>query len=309
MTTLRIGSRGSALALWQADHVRGELMRLWGRDAKIVRIRTVGDREAESAIPLLGSKGVFIKEIEEALLSGRVDLAVHSMKDVPTEPPAALIFPAILKRGDARDCLISRGHLQLAQLQPGALVGTSSLRRQSQLRAFRRDLDVRDLRGNVDTRMKKVGEGELDAVVIARAGVERLGAIAEIAETLSTDMMLPAVGQGALCIETRADDLELVGLLGVLDDSETRACVTAERALLVRLEGGCQVPLGALAHTEGQRLVLEACVVALDGTQSIRRIAWGNAAAPQDLGSKLAETMLTEGAGKLLQDARQNVLQ
>jgi hydroxymethylbilane synthase len=306
--TLRIGSRGSTLAMWQSHHVCGELMRLWGCDAEIVRIRTVGDRDAESAIPLLGSKGVFIKEIEEALLSGRVDLAVHSMKDVPTETPAALIFPAILKRGDARDCLISRGHLQLAQLPPGAVVGTSSLRRQAQLRGFRRDLDVRDLRGNVETRMTKVDEGELDAVVIARAGVERLRAARKIAETFSTEVMLPAVGQGALCIETRAEDTELVGLLGALDDSETRACVTAERALLGRLEGGCQVPLGALAHTEGESLVLEACVMALDGGESIRRIARGRAAVPGNLGIELGEKLLAEGAGRLLERARQNAL-
>jgi hydroxymethylbilane synthase len=303
---LRIGSRGSALALWQASHVREELMRLFGQEAEIVRIHTAGDRDAESAIPLLGARGVFIKEIEDALLSGRVDLAVHSMKDVPTETSAALGFPAILKRGDVRDCLISRGGWKLAELPAGAVVGTSSLRRQAQLRRYRADLDVRNLRGNVDTRMRKVEEGEFDAVVIARAGVERLGATGKIAETLSTDIMLPAVGQGALCIEGRADDGDLARMVGALDDSETRACVTAERALLARLEGGCQVPLGALARMKGQQLMLEACVVALDGSESIRRIARGSLAAPEKLGIELAEELLGVGAGTLLEGARQN---
>jgi hydroxymethylbilane synthase len=306
---LRIGSRGSALALWQANHVRDELMRLRGQDAEIVRIHTAGDRNAESAIPLLGSKGVFIKEIEEALLSGRVDLAVHSMKDVPTETPAALKLPAILRRGDVRDCMVSRGRLMLAELPVGAIVGTSSLRRQAQLRRFRADLEVRDLRGNVDTRLRKVEESELDAVVIARAGVERLNAAAKISETFSTDVMLPAVGQGALCIETRADDADLARILGALEDSETRACVTAERALLARLEGGCQVPLGALAHVEGEGLVLEACVLALDGSESIRRIAQGSARAPGMLGIQLAQELLGAGAGRLLEYVRQNAIQ
>jgi hydroxymethylbilane synthase len=305
---LRIGSRGSALALWQANYVRDELMRLWGRDAEVVRIHTAGDRNAESVIPLLGWKGVFIKEIEEALLSGRVDLAVHSMKDVPTETPAALKFPAILRRGDARDCVVSRGGLKLAELPAGAVVGTSSLRRQAQLRRFRVDLEVRDLRGNVDTRLRKVEEGAFNAVVIARAGVERLGAAAKITETLSTEVMLPAVGQGALCIETRAEDGELARMLGPLDDSETGACVTAERALLARLQGGCQVPLGALAHIEGARLVLEASVLALDGSDSVRRMATGSIAVPAKLGAELAEELLEVGAGKFLESARQNVV-
>jgi hydroxymethylbilane synthase len=304
---LRIGSRGSALALWQANYVRTELIRLRGQDAEIVRIHTAGDRNSESAIPLLGGKGVFIKEIEEALLSGRVDLAVHSMKDVPTKTPAGLKFPVVLKRGDVRDCLVSGGGLKLTELPAGALVGTSSLRRQAQLRRFRGDLQVRDLRGNVDTRMRKVEEGEFDAVVIARAGVDRLSAAAKITETLSTDVMLPAVGQGALCIEARAGDMELAGMLGALDDPETRACVTVERALLARLEGGCQVPLGALAIMDGASLVLEACVLALDGSESVRRRARGGIEDPAKLGTELAEEMLEAGAGKLLEGARQNV--
>jgi hydroxymethylbilane synthase len=305
---LRIGSRGSALALWQANHVREELMRLFGQEAEIVRIHTAGDRDAESAIPLLGGEGVFIKEIEEALLSGRVDLAVHSMKDVPTETPAGLIFPAILRRGDPRDCLVSRGGLKLAELPAGAVVGTSSLRRQAQLRRFRADLQVRDLRGNVDTRMRKVEEGEFDGVVIARTGVERLGAAAKISETLSTDMMLPAAGQGALCIEVRAGNAEIVKTLGALDVMATRVCVTAERALLARLQGGCQAPIGALARMEEDKVILEACVVALDGSECVRRMARGSAGSPERMGIELGEELLEAGAGKLVERARKDAV-
>ena len=245
MKPLRIGTRASALALWQAHHVRDRLAELHGVTSEIVRIRTTGDHMQSASLAQLnaqtGSKGVFIKEIEDALLSGAVDVAVHSMKDVPTEIPDGLVFPAIPERADVRDCLISREGRKLADLPPHACVGTSSLRRQAQLRHRRPDLALVEIRGNVDTRIKKAEAGEFDAVVLAHAGVKRLGLAGKITEVLSTEIMLPAVGQGALGIETRADDAETLRLVAELNHAATRAAVLAERALLRELEGGCQI--------------------------------------------------------------------
>ncbi len=248
MKSLRIGTRGSALALWQANHIRERLQELHGVGAELVRIRTSGDRFQNASIAQIGresgTKGVFIKELEDALLAGTVDLAVHSMKDVPTETPRGLMFRAVTKREDPRDCLISRDGRALRDLPAGVRIGTSSLRRQAQLRHHRGDLEVLELRGNVDTRMKKVAAGEFDAIILAVAGVRRLGANGKITEILPPEWMLPAVGQGALGIETRQDDDDTSSMVAALDDAETRACVTAERALLRELEGGCRDPLG-----------------------------------------------------------------
>ena len=277
MKSLRIGTRGSALALWQANHVGGRLAELHGVQSELVRIRTSGDRFLTGSVALVGTKGVFIKELEDALLAGTIDLAVHSMKDVPTEIPGGLAFPAITRREDPRDCLVSHSGLRLGDLPVGARVGTSSLRRQAQLRHHRPDLQLLDLRGNVDTRLKKVAAGDFDAIVLAVAGVKRLGASDKVTEILTTELMLPAVGQGALGIETRSADRETASLVASLDDAETRACVTAERALLHELEGGCQVPLGALARLEGDDLLLEACVFSPDGTDFVRREFRGSA--------------------------------
>jgi len=306
---LRIGTRASALALWQANHVRQELARLRGIALEIVPIRTMGDHlqsasiaQASEAIGAEGGKGIFIKEIEDALLSGAVDIAAHSMKDVPTETPRELAFPAITKREDPRDCLISRHSLTLDKLPQGARIGTSSLRRQAQLRRYRADLEVLDMRGNVDTRLKKAAAGEFDAIVLAVAGIARLGASDRIAEILPSEVMLPAVGQGALGIETRADDGDTRSLAAALDDVETRACVAAERALLRELEGGCQIPLGAWARMEkdAETIFLEACVLSPDGVQFVRGEERGTAADAEAIGEKLARILIEAGADKIL---------
>jgi hydroxymethylbilane synthase len=294
---LRIGSRGSPLALWQADHVGDWLERARGVSPEIVRIRTTGDRVLEPEFTAMGLKGVFIKEIEDALIEKRVDLAVHSMKDVPTAVPPGLAFPAI-------DCLISNGRKTLAQLPPGARVGTSSLRRQAQLHRARPDVVPVAVRGNVETRIRKLDQGEFDAIVLARAGVERLSLADRIAETLAPEVMLPAVGQGALAIEARANDAEVMKLLAGLDDRDTRCAVEAERALLAALEGGCQVPLGAWARMEpngaGRRLVLDACVCSADGKEMIRDTLRGGTENPQELGRELARRLIGAGADRIL---------
>lgn len=307
MKPLRIGTRGSALALWQANAVRDRLARISRVEAEIVVIKTSGDRFPQAPVGQIGLKGVFIKELEDALLEGRVDLAVHSMKDVPTESPAGLAFPAICEREDPRDALVTHAGAKLAELVTGARVGTSSLRRQSQLRHHRPDLDLRDLRGNVDTRLKKLDRGDYDAVVLAKAGLDRLGWSQRISEVLSTEVSLPAVGQGALGIEARADDRQALDAAAGLDHAETRDAVTAERALLAELEGGCQVPLGAWARLERDELVIEACILSLDGADYIRRRAAGSRQYAEVLGRELAQAMLAAGADRILKLAGRNV--
>jgi len=252
-------------------------------------------------------KGIFIKELEDALRANAVDLAVHSMKDVPTEIPTGLAFPAITRREDPRDCLISGSGRSLRGLPPGARVGTSSLRRQAQLRLNRPDLEALDLRGNVDTRLKKLDAGEFDAIVLAVAGVNRLGATARVTQVLNADVMLPAVGQGALGIETRAGDVATSGLVAALDDADSRVCVTAERALLHELRGGCQIPLGAWARVAGDELHLEAGVFSADGKQSVRREHRGLVSEPAAAGKRLGELMIEAGADRILRLAGRSV--
>ncbi|HEV2299315.1 MAG TPA: hydroxymethylbilane synthase [Candidatus Acidoferrales bacterium] len=314
MKSLRIGSRGSKLALWQAEHIKDRLARECGIEAEIVIIKTSGDRFQSAAVAQVsdqaGGKGIFIKEIEDALLEGYVDIAVHSMKDVPTETPRGLCFPAVTKREDPRDCLVSRGGESLARLPRGARVGTSSLRRQSQLRHFRPDLHAADLRGNVDTRIRKLETGEFDAILVAKVGLDRLGLSAKITEIISPEVILPAVGQGALAIEARESDAEIRNTLGSLDDAETRLAVTAERALLAELEGGCQVPLGAWARNEDGSLRLDACVLSADGAECIRRSASEvskRLQGAEDLGRRVARELLDAGADRLLRLAGRSV--
>jgi hydroxymethylbilane synthase len=301
---LRIATRGSALALWQANYIRERLAQLHGIESELVRIRTSGDKFQSSSAAQLSeqgvTKGIFIKELEEALLAGTADLAVHSMKDVPTENPPGLTFPAITKREDVRDCLISRDGAKLRDLASGARVGTGSLRRQAQLRHHRPDLELLDLRGNVDTRLKKVAAGEFDAIVLATAGINRLGARDRITEILPSEIMLPAVGQGALGIEIRADDRETLKLVAALDDPESHAAVTAERALLRELEGGCQVPLGAWARRENGQLRLEAGVFSADGKEFVRKELRGRAEEAEDLGVRLGKILIEAGADRIL---------
>jgi len=300
LKALRIGSRGSALALWQANHIRARLAELHRIDSDIVRIHTSGDHFQTAAIARIGTKGVFIKELEDALLAGTIDLAVHSMKDVPTETPQGLAFPAISKREDVRDCFLSHRGVTLEKLPPGSRVGTSSLRRQAQLLLHRPDLRPVELRGNVDTRLKKVAAGEYDAIILAKAGVDRLGMSEKITEILSTEIMLPAVGQGALGIETREADRETSSLVSTLDDEDTRSCVTAERALLRELEGGCEVPLGAWARLGAGGLLLESCVLSPDGKEHLRREQSGPAEDAEKIGKRLGHILLEAGADRIL---------
>ncbi len=300
MKPLRIGTRGSALARWQANHVRDRVKQELSLDTEIILIKTAGDKFTQASVSQMGLKGVFIKELEDALLDGHVDLAVHSMKDVPTEIPRGLEFPAITKRDDPRDCLVSRDGQKLAELPACARVGTSSLRRQAQLRHLRSQLDLRDLRGNVDTRLAKLEDGMYDAVVLAKAGLERLGLAGRITEVLGYDVMLPAVGQGALGIEARAEDEKLLQALAALDDAETRAAVTAERALLAEMQGGCQIPLGACGRIENGELVLDACVLSVDGGDYLRQRAAGSPQSAERLGRELGRKMIAAGADRIL---------
>jgi hydroxymethylbilane synthase len=308
---LRIATRGSALALWQANHIRERLAQLHGIESELIRIRTSGDKFQGASVAQVseqaGTKGIFIKELEEALLAGTADLAVHSMKDVPTENPAGLVFPAITKREDVRDCLISRDGAKLKDLASGARVGTSSLRRQAQLRHHRPDLELLDLRGNVDTRLKKIAAGEYDAIVLATAGMNRLGVSDKITQILPPEIMLPAVGQGALGIEARVDDRETLRLVAALDDPESHEAVTAERALLRELEGGCQVPLGAWARRENGELRLEACVFSADGKEFVRKDLCGRPEEAEKLGVRLGQILIEAGADRILRLAGRSV--
>lgn len=300
MNLISIGTRGSALALWQAEHVRRLLRERAGADATIVVIKTTGDRAVDLPFGQVGTKGMFLKELEDALLDGRVDLAVHSLKDVPTEMPAGLVLAAFLEREDVRDALVSRTGAGLGALPPGARVGTSSLRRQSQLRHYRPDLAVAELRGNVDTRLGKLDRGDYHAIVLAKAGLDRLGLGGRISEILPVEISLPAAGQGALSVEARADDAELIDQLKTLDHAETRASVLAERALLAVLGGGCQIPVGAWARIENEQLVLDAAVLSPDGKDCLRSRGSGGVDRPEELGRSVAAAMLADGADQIL---------
>jgi hydroxymethylbilane synthase len=299
---LRIGSRGSILARWQAEFVRKQLFQLTGMEAEIVIIKTSGDKMQQAPLTQIGGKGIFIKELEEALLDESVDLAVHSVKDIPTETPSRLSFPAVCRRDDVRDCLVSNNGLTLANLRQGARVGTSSLRRQAQLRHYRKDLDIRELRGNVDTRLRKVESGEYDAIVLSKAGLDRLGWSQKITEPLSPEISLPAVGQGAIAIESRVKDTEAAEILGKLDDAETRTAIIAERALLSALQGGCQVPLGAWARIERGELVMDAVVCSVDGVQYVRERATAPPEQAAQLGENMARILAEGGARNILEE-------
>jgi hydroxymethylbilane synthase len=287
------------------------LAELHGVQTELIRITTSGDRFQSASLAQIGAeagtKGVFIKEIEDALLARKVDLAVHSMKDVPTETPRGLIFSAIPKREDPRDCLISRERHALKDLPVGACVGTSSLRRQAQLRHHRPDLDVVDVRGNVDTRLKKLDAGEFDAIVLAMAGINRLGLTDRVTQVFDEDLILPAVGQGALGIETREDDKSTSRLVAALDDMETRACVTAERALLRELQGGCQVPLGAWGRMRSGELHLEAAVFTAAGSESVRCDESGSPDEAAAIGIRLGCALIEAGADRILRLAGRSV--
>lgn len=302
MRHLRIGTRGSLLAKWQAEFVRKQLFQATGAEAEIILIKTSGDKLQHSPLTQIGGKGIFIKELEEALLDESIDLAVHSVKDIPTDTPSRLSFPAVCRRDDVRDCLVSANGATLANLRQGARVGTSSLRRQAQLRHIRPDLDTREMRGNVDTRLRKVESGEYEAILLAKAGLDRLGWSDRITEILSPDLCMPAVGQGAIAVETRLKDTEAADLLAKLDDAETRTAIIAERAMLGALHGGCQVPIGAWASIERGELVLEACVCSVDGVQYVKQRATAPPDQAAQLGEHMARLLMEAGAQSILEE-------
>jgi hydroxymethylbilane synthase len=284
------------LARWQAEHVQARLREL-GHDVEIVIITTTGDRIQDRRLEAVGGKGAFLKEIEEGLLAREVDLAVHSLKDVPTELPAGLHLVAMLERADPRDVLLSAG-ATLDTLPAGARVGTTSLRRRAQVLARRPDLDLQDLRGNVDTRIRKLREGAFDAILLARAGLVRLGRAGEATEVLEPDVILPAPGQGAIALECRVDDTDTASAVEPLHHEPTAHAVAAERAFLAALHGGCNVPLGAHAIVQGDRLHLRGLVAREDGSTVIRGERTGRE--PISLGASLADDLLARGAGPLL---------
>lgn len=300
MARLRIGSRGSQLALWQADHVAG-LLRARGHEVEIEIIKTTGDKMLAASFAQVGTKGMFIKEIEEALAEKRVDLAVHSFKDVPTELAAEFTIAAVMEREDARDAFVSQKFASLAALPKGARVGTSSLRRQAQLLAARPDLKLLPLRGNVDTRLKKLESGEYDAMVLAAAGLNRLGRKEWVRAHFEIDQMCPAPGQGALAIEARADDSATQERVAFLNHAVTRAATACERALLGALGGGCHVPVGAYATSAGSGLHLTAIVARPDGSKVIR--ASGEGRDPMELGVRIAAELKEQGAETILREA------
>lgn len=303
MREVRIGTRGSVLAVVQAERVAAEVRRRYPELAPVlVKIKTSGDKFAQIPLSRVGGKGLFIKEIEEALQAEQVDLAVHSMKDVPTEIAAGLTIAAILKREDPSDALISRRGIKLDALPAGARIGTSSLRRQAQLLRYRPDLTVIPLRGNLDTRLGKLGSEGLDAVVVATAGVYRLGRQEEITEILPAEISLPAVGQGALGLEIRATDQKMHHLVGPMSHRPSVLTIGAERAFLMRLGGGCQVPIAAHAELNGDQLRLKALVAAPDGTVMVRGEREGPTTLAEGIGVSLAEDLLRRGADRILQE-------
>jgi len=298
MTRLRIGSRGSQLALWQANHIRA-LLRERGHEVELEIIKTTGDKITDVALAKVGTKGMFTKEIEEALAAGRIDLAVHSLKDLPTEVPPGFEIAAVTTRENPRDVFCSRKYKSIEDLPRGARVGTSSLRRQAQLKAVRPDLDIYPLRGNVDTRLRKLEAGEYDAIILAAAGLNRLGKTEFVRQVIPAEVMCPAAGQGALGIEIRAGDAATRQHLAFLDDAAARTTTTCERALLNKLGGGCQVPIGAFAEVRNGRLHLEAIVADPDGSKVLRESRDGTD--PVQLGESVGDTLLQRGGDEILE--------
>jgi hydroxymethylbilane synthase len=290
-----IGSRGSKLALWQANHIKDRLGSL-GHECRIEIIQTSGDRFQTGPLKEIGNKGLFTKEIEEALLDGRVDIAVHSLKDMPAGLPEGLQITATPEREDPRDAIVGK---KLGELPAGARIGTGSLRRIAQISAMRPDVAVQSVRGNVDTRLRKLDEGQFDAIVLAAAGLNRLGWAHRIAEYLPVESMCPAVGQGALAIETRVHG-EAADVCRLLDDPATHACITAERAMLAQLGGGCQVPIGAYAAIAGGRLHIRAIVISTDGTRVVSDRDEGNIAEAESIGTRAGRRLLENGAREIL---------
>jgi hydroxymethylbilane synthase len=302
---IRIGTRASQLALWQANWVKSELEKRYpGMEVSLLKIKTIGDKILDVPLAQVGGKGLFVKEIEEAMLRGEIDIAVHSMKDVPTEFPEGLGLHCITEREDPRDAVISRG-VKFADLPQGAKIGTSALRRQAQLLKVRPDLEMVIIRGNVETRISKLETEKLDAVILAAAGLKRLGFTDKVAEYLPTDFSIPAIGQGALGIECRLDNEELKKTIDFFNHPATAHAVRAERALLWRCEGGCQVPIAAFGEVSGSELRLTGFIASVDGKISVKGSISGPAEECEKLGIALAEQLLKDGGHEILAEVYQ----
>ncbi|CAN5592157.1 hydroxymethylbilane synthase [soil metagenome] len=305
---LIIGSRGSELALWQTNFVKTKLEEFFSAiNLEIKIIKTTGDKLLETALSKIGDKGLFTKQIETALLSEEIDLAVHSLKDLQTVQPEGLCIAAVSKREQPNDVLIAKKSRSINELPKSARVATGSLRRRSQLLNYRPDLEIHEIRGNVPSRIRKFEESDLDAMILAFAGIHRLGLDDHIAQIIPFEIMLPAVGQGAMAVEIREQDTELKEILKVLDDEETRLCVTAERTFLRTLEGGCQVPIGANAMIENGVIRLEGMVGNLDGSINLREKISGEKRDAAMLGERLAQTLIGKGANEILENTRERV--
>jgi hydroxymethylbilane synthase len=299
---IKVGTRGSKLALTQTNYVVGALKKAAPEtEANICVIKTSGDIMQDVSLAQIGGQGVFVKEIEEALLAGSIDLAVHSMKDVPGETPEGLTFAALMPREDARDVLVSRGNVKMEFMPKGAKIGTGSLRRAAQIKAMLPDVNILPLRGNIDTRLKKIETENLTGVILAAAGMKRMGYLEKITQYLPIELMLPAVGQGALGLQTRKGDTELAELCGKLNHPQTFAEVSAERSYLRALGGGCRLPIAAYGLLEGKRLTLEGLIAAPNGSEVIRDKVWGEIGAAEELGKRLADLILEKGGRRLLE--------
>jgi len=299
--TLRIATRKSPLALWQAYHVRDALLKIHpALQIEIIEMTTQGDKLLDTPLAKIGGKGLFVKELEMGLLENRADIAVHSMKDVPVEAPDGLIFPVIMAREEPFDAFVSNRYCQLAALPMGAIVGTSSLRRQCQLLALRPDLQIHTLRGNVGTRLKKLDDGQYDAIILAAAGLKRLDLATRIQESLGAEVILPAIGQGAIGIECRTNDTQTREHIAPLNDIPTQQRVIAERALNECLNGGCQVPIAGYAEINGQEMIIRGLVGDIEGKTILRHSVQGAVESAAELGTSLGQTLLAQGAKSLL---------
>lgn len=303
MKILKIATRNSPLALWQAEHVKQQLIELHpDLSVELVSMTTEGDRFLDAPLIAVGGKGLFIKELEQALLNGEADIAVHSMKDVTIDLPDELAMPVILKREDVRDVFISNNYKQIEDLPDGAVLGTSSLRRQSQIKALRPGIELKDLRGNVGTRLRKLDDGEYDAIMLAAAGIIRLGLKERITQLIPESVLLPAIGQGAIGIECRAGDTDVHELIAPLNDRETSLCVETERAFSRRLFGGCQLPIAGQASIKGNEINLVGLVARIDGSEVIKSELSGDIEKCDDTGTTLAENLLERGADEILKE-------
>lgn len=305
MKKLRLGTRGSNLALWQAKYVASQIEKLANIEVEIITIKTKGDKILDVALSKIGDKGLFTKEIENQLLLGEVDIAVHSMKDLPSEITPGLIIGAVLERENPQDILIGKNNTTLDNLLPGSRVGTSSLRRIAQIKSIRPDIITVDIRGNIETRIRRMQEQDLDGIILAYAGVKRLELDSYISEVITNDKILPAVGQGAIAVEVRQDDLETINILNHINHTPTLLATTAERSFLRTLEGGCQVPIAAYATIFDNQLHLQGLVASLDGKEIYKSSITGDMNKAKELGVLLAQELIDKGALKVLQDIKE----